>query len=255
MTAPRINDDCTDDIFAEFEPLKPTSASMRYFPDLIQGSEEWLAARQGLLTASEMKHILTPTLKPANNDKTRAHVYELLAQRITRYVEPTYIGDDMLRGQVDEVEARILYSQHIAPVQEMGFITNDRWGFTIGYSPDGLVGDDGLIECKSRRQKFQAQTIVENVTSGTIPSEYMLQCQTGLLVAERAWCDLISYCGGMPMAVIRVFPDAEIQGAIIEAAEAFEATIAEKLAQYGAAVNSDARLIPTERKIEQEMFT
>lgn len=255
MTAPRTKSDVMDDIFAEFAPPAPKSASMRYFPDLIQGSDEWLAARRGLLTASEMKHILTPTLKPANNDKTRAHVYELLAQRITRYVEPTYIGDDMLRGQVDEVEARILYSQHIAPVQEMGFITNDRWGFTLGYSPDGLVGDDGLIECKSRRQKFQAQTIIEHVAAGTIPSEYVLQCQTGLLVAERDWIDLISYCGGMPMAVIRVFPDDEIQAAILEAAEAFEATVSEKLAQYGAAVNSDARLIPTERKIEQEMFT
>jgi hypothetical protein len=137
----------------------------------------------------------------------------------------------------------------------MGFITNDRWGFTLGYSPDGLVGDDGLIECKSRRQKFQAQTIIEHVAAGTIPSEYVLQCQTGLLVAERDWIDLISYCGGMPMAVIRVFPDDEIQAAILEAAESFEATIAEKLAQYGAAINSDARLIQTERKIEQEMFT
>jgi len=62
-----------------------------YHPEVDQGSEEWLAMRCGLLTASEMKLILTPTLKIANNDKTRAHVWELAAQRITRYTEPTYI--------------------------------------------------------------------------------------------------------------------------------------------------------------------
>jgi hypothetical protein len=68
-----------------------------------QGSESWLQARSGLLTASEVKLILTPTLKIANNDKTRAHVWEIAAQRITEYVEPRYIGDEMLRGHEDEV--------------------------------------------------------------------------------------------------------------------------------------------------------
>ena len=67
----------------------------------------------------------------------------------------------MLRGIEDEVEARILYAAQYAPVQDMGFITNDRWGFTLGFSPDGLIGDDGFLECKSRRQKFQVQTIIE----------------------------------------------------------------------------------------------
>jgi hypothetical protein len=49
---------------------------------LMQGSDEWLEARRGLITASEMSLILTPKLKIANNDKTRTHVYELLAQRV-----------------------------------------------------------------------------------------------------------------------------------------------------------------------------
>lgn len=218
--------------------------------DLVQGSDEWLAARCGLLTASEMKLILTPTLKVASNDKERAHLYELLAQRISRFVEPSYIGDDMLRGMEDEIEARALYAEHVAPVEEVGFITNDKWGFTLGYSPDGLVGDDGLIECKSRRQKFQVETII----SRAVPADYVLQLQTGLLVSERAWCDFISYSGGLPMAVIRVFPDAVMQDAILSAAEAFEARITEKLAAYQEAMASDARLIPTTRRIEQEMM-
>lgn len=227
-----------------------------YFPDLIQGSEEWLAARCGLLTASEMKLVLTPTLKVADNDKTRAHVYELLAQRITRYVEPVYVSDDMLRGQADEVWVKVEYMKHIAEVQEMGFIVNRKWGFAIGYSPDGLVGEDGLIECKSRRQKYQVQTVVEHVATGgtSIPAEYVLQCQTGLLVSERKWLDFISYSGGLPMAVIRVWPDERVQTAILEAAADFEDRITEKLRAWSAALASDATLIPTERRIEEQMY-
>ncbi|OYY74024.1 MAG: YqaJ-like viral recombinase, partial [Sphingomonas sp. 28-62-20] len=207
--------------------------------------------RCGLLTASEMKLIITPTGKVANNDKTRAHAYELLAQRVTKFVEPQYISDDMLRGMDDEVRARQVYAEKYAPVTECGFITNNRWGFTIGYSPDGLIGDEGLIECKSRRAKYQVQTIIENVTGGTIPDDYLMQCQTGLLVSEREWLDFISYSGGLPMAVIRVWPDDAIQGAIIEAAAAFEAKLAERLQIYS---EVSAHLIPTERVIEQEMY-
>lgn len=230
---------------------------IRYYPDLIQGSDEWLAARCGMLTASEMKLVLTPSLKPASNDRKRAHLFELLAQRITGYVEPQYISDDMLRGQEDEVEAKILYAEKYAPVQDMGFISNDRWGFTLGYSPDGLVGDDGLIECKSRRQKFQVQTIIENVAddgSETIPVEFMLQAQTGLLVSERKWLDLNSYSGGLPMATIRVYPEPRVQDAIIATATDFEERLAEKLERYRAALGRGLRLLPTERRVEQEMF-
>lgn len=221
--------------------------------DLIQGTDEWMATRCGLLTASEMDRILTPTLKVANNDKSRAHLWELLAQRITGYVEPHYISDDMLRGMDDEGRARDLYSARYAEVETVGFVTNDRWGFTLGCSPDGLVGDDGLIECKSRRQKYQIQTLVENVGAGTVPEEYTLQIQTALLVTERAWCDFVSYSGGLPMATIRVLPDAAIQEAVVKAAAAFEAALADKLATYRALEKSQARLIPTERTPLQEI--
>lgn len=222
--------------------------------DLIQGSDEWLAARCGLITASEMKLIVTPTLKIASNDKERAHLYELLAQRVTSYVEPHYVSDDMLRGHTDEIEAVDLYSKHYATVTRCGFITNSKWGFTIGYSPDGLVGNDGLVESKSRRQKYQVQTIIENIGDDrgeTIPPEFLMQCQTGLLVAERDWLDLISYSGGIPMAVMRVHPMPHVHEAILEAVAQFEARLAEKLAIYERAI---AELIPTERRIEQEMF-
>jgi len=220
--------------------------TITYHADVIQGSDEWMALRCGVLSASEVKLILTPTLKIAANDKTRAHVWELLAQRLTRYVEPSYIGDAMLRGWRDEILARDLYSQHYGPVTEAGFITNDRWGFTLGYSPDGLVGDDGLIECKSRAQKFQIQTIAEN----EVPAEFMLQLQTGLLVTGRAWVDFISYSGGLPMFVKRVLPDLEIQGAIIDAATAFENTLGQRDGDYIAGLMSMPVVIETERHVD-----
>lgn len=225
-----------------------------YHTNVIQGSDEWLEIRRGRLTASEMKLIITPTLKYADNDKVRAHVYEIAAQRITGYLEPHYISDDMLRGHEDEVEAKIVYAEKIAPVHDVGFITNDKFGFTIGYSPDSLCGKDGCLECKSRRGKYQLQTLVENVANDTIPSEYMIQVQTGLLVSELKWCDFITYCGGMEMAVVRVFPDETIQSAIVAAATHFEAKVQEKIAQYHALKASKARLFPTERRVELDII-
>ncbi len=221
-----------------------------YHNDLIQGSDDWLAQRCGLLTASEMKLIITPTLKVANNDKTRAHAYELAFQRITGFVEPQYVSDAMLRGQEDESYARHAYAEHHAPVQQVGFVTNASLGFTIGYSPDGLVGDDGLIECKSRAGKYQIQTIAENA----VPEDYMIQLQTGLLVTGRKWIDFVSYCGGLPVFVKRVDPDPEFQEAIIAAATAFEARVAEVVQQYHNTLAGMAKVIPTERRTNQEMF-
>lgn len=219
-----------------------------------QGSQQWLDARCGLLTASEMKLIITPTLKIASNDKERAHLYELLAQRITGHVELRYVTDDMLRGQEDEILARAKYADMFAPVIECGFITNSRHGFTIGYSPDGLVAEHGLIEIKSRRQKYQIETLTTHYLAGECPPDFLLQCQTGLLVSERQWLDLISYSGGLPMCVIRVWPDEKVQTAIVKAAASFEARLSARLAEYQELLATDPRLIPTERTVEQEMM-
>ncbi len=222
---------------------------IRYHFDIEQGSEEWHALRCGILTASEMKFIVTPTLKPASNDKERAHLFELLGQRITRHTEPRYISDDMLRGQDDEIDARIRYAEHFAPVTECGFVTNDDHGFVIGYSPDGLVDDDGLIECKSRRQKFQVETILAD----RVPEEYMLQIQTGLLVTGREWLDFVSYCAGLPMFVKRVFPDARYQDAIIAAATDFERRLQEAQQKYAAWLDRQPVVITTVRTIQEEI--
>jgi hypothetical protein len=225
-----------------------------YYEDLVQGSDEWLKARLGLLTASQLKHIVTPTLKPASNDKERALMWELLAQRITGYIEPQYWNDDMLRGQEDEIDAVMLYDKTYEQTQAMGFITNDKWGFIIGYSPDGLVGTDGLVECKSRNQKLQIKTIVDYVSNDTIDPDFMIQCQAGLMISERQWIDQISYSGGLSMSTVRIYPDIAIQNAIIEAATNFENRLKIAQEKYQEVLNSKARLIPTVRKIIQEIY-
>ena len=228
--------------------------SIKIHAEVVQGSEAWAAMRCGLLTASETHLIITPTLKVASNDKEKSHMYELLGQRITAHVEPAYVSDAMLRGQVEEVDAVALYDKHYAKVHHVGFITNDKWGFTLGYSPDGLVGEDGQVECKSRSQKWQMKTLVDYVPNDAIDPDFMVQVQTGLLVSERKWCDLISYCGGLPMATVRVYPDANYQDAIVEAARLFEMRLLAAKVKYDELLEAEApRLIETERKIYEEM--
>ena len=220
--------------------------------DLEQGTPEWLAARRGLMTASEMNLVLTPTLKPSNNDKTRAHIYEIAAQRITDWTEPTYIGDAMLRGHADEITARDLYCDRIEPVEENGFITRDFGGFTLGYSPDGcgIMGNFG-IECKSRIQKHHIKTVITN----EVPTEYMLQIQTGMLITGWDYIDFISFSAGLPMWVVRVEPDPVYQDAIMTAAESFEMSVREQIAAYSDRIANCATVIETEREPdEQEVY-
>jgi hypothetical protein len=204
-----------------------------------------------LICASEIKHLLTvKTLKVATTTRRASTSGNCCFSGSPAMSSRTTSAMTCCEAQEDEFYARQLYAEHYAPVQEVGFVTNDSWGFTIGYSPDALVGDDGLIECKSRRGKFQIQTIAEN----EVPEEYVLQLQTGLLVTGRKWIDFISYSGGLPMFVKRVEPDLLIQGAILAAATAFEAKLAEKEREYRATIATMPKVIETERRIIQEMF-
>lgn len=216
-----------------------------------QGTPEWHALRCGLITASEVKLLMTPTLKPANNDKSRSHLYELAAQRISKYVEPRYISSDMLRGHEDEVRARILYEEHTGrSVQEVGFITNTLGDVTpvpLGFSPDGLVGDDGMIECKSRCQKYQVQTALD----GLVPEEFILQIQTGLLITGREWCDFLSYSGGLPMIIYRVHSDRDMQDRIFDALRSAESKINDIVDQWNDATKANG-WPSTERATESE---
>jgi predicted phage-related endonuclease len=197
-----------------------------------QGSPEWHEARRGIITASVVGQLITPkTVKVASNDKTRGIAFQLIAERITEYVEPSFASFDMEEGHVNEPVARDIYSEHFAPAVEVGFMVRDDWGFRIGYSPDGVVGDDGLVEIKSRRAKKHLATILAD----EVPSENLAQCQTGLMVSGRKWLDYVSYCGGMPLWRKRVFPDPLWFHAITEAAAAFEESATTMTAAYHAA--------------------
>jgi len=169
--------------------------------------------------AHEANH-LPPVFRVSSTDYSRALTLALVAERITGYVEPVQVSRDMERGTLDEPYARDVYSERYAPAHEVGFMVRDfGWG-RIGFSPDGLVGDDGLIEIKSRRQKKHLATILAN----EVPLENMAQIQTGLLVSGRDWLDYVSYCGGMPLYVKRVLPDSRWFEAIQDAARIFEDT-------------------------------
>jgi putative phage-type endonuclease len=216
-------------------------------PDIEQGSDEWHEQRRGMVTASIVGQLITPaTIKPANNPESRGIAAMLAAERITGYTEPTYVSEDMMRGHEVEPRAVEVYSEHYAPVTTTGFMIRDDYGFQLGYSPDGLVGEDGLIEIKSRRQKKHLQTILAD----EVPRENMAQIQCGLLVSGREWCDYVSYCGGMPMWRKRVTLDQKWREAIIIALTAFEVAVASIIADYNKAVEG---LPMTERVIEQEI--
>jgi hypothetical protein len=218
-------------------------------PDLLQGTDEWMDQRRGMVTASVVGKLITPsTVKPANNDYSRALTALLVAERITGWTDPVYVSDDMLRGHEDEPRAIGRYSEayNIPVTYPTGFMVRDDWGFRIGYSPDGLVGKDGLVEVKAPRAKKHLTTVL----SGEVPAEHMAQLQCGLLVSGRAWIDFISYCGGMPMWVKRVEPDQRWFYAIVNAVTAFEETAAGMVAAYHAATEG---LPTTERAFEQEM--
>lgn len=219
--------------------------SLHEYLEVVQGSDEWLEARRGMVTASAVGQLLTgTTLKPANNMESRSLTAQLVAERITGWVDPTYVGDDMLRGWTDEPHALAAYGGHFAAVTTTGFLVRDDWGFEIGYSPDGLVGDDGQVEFKSRRPKKHLQTIL----AGEVPSENMAQVQCGLLVSGRKWCDYLSFCGGMPLYRIRVEADEQWHEAIIAAVAAFETAAAEMTAAYHLSV---AGLPQTERTVQE----
>jgi hypothetical protein len=254
--------------------------SLEIFKELEQGSEDWFAARCGIVTASVIGQLITkgspdalavecprcqaqaaepcistarkvptpiktahderaskaaelpPVYKPAVNDTSRALTYLLAAERITGRVVQTFTSAAMERGNLDEPIARDKYSEHHAPATEVGFMVNSFERYRLGYSPDGLVGDDGLIEIKSREPKKHLATILAN----EVPAENMAQCQAGLLVSGREWIDYVSFCGGMPLWTKRVEPDMRWFHAIQEAVELLESNAADIISRYQAAV-------------------
>jgi putative phage-type endonuclease len=223
----------------------PPQAQPTYHFDVEQGTDEWHALRRGVITASAIGKLLTAGGKPANNDTSRAQLYQLLAERITGESDQGFYNDDMARGQKLEPLARDLYAKHRSPVQECGFITLTTAAGTLGYSPDGLVGDDGLIEIKCPRPK----THLKSLLTGVLPVEYVPQVQTGLAVTGRRWCDYISYSPGLPLFVQRCQPVPAVIAAIFLAHETAEQVLAALMTDYGAAAAKFPATEPMEVKI------
>lgn len=181
-----------------------------------------------------------PVFEVADNETSRGLTETLIAERLTGWTEDTAMNSDMWRGVEAEPFARDVYRKHHAPVTEIGFMVREEDGWQLGFSPDGLVGDDGLIEIKAPRAKTHLRTILAD----QVPAQYVAQCQAGLLVSGRKWCDFVSYVSGMPLFVKRVYPDAQWFEAIEAACIAFEATAVKTVAKYRTAT---AGLVQTER--------
>jgi len=202
--------------------------TIEYHWDLIQGSDEWLAARLGIITGSQMKELITPTGKIANNKDSRAIVYKKVYERLTNEIDDNFCSYHMERGHTFEPFARDLYSKKREQVRECGFITRKFDGFKIGYSPDGIVGDDGLIEIICPESHKHIKEICED----TEPEEKWMQMQTGLLVTGRKWCDYISHFNGLHQRIVRVYPDFELHELITDATKNLEECININLKLY-----------------------
>lgn len=167
-----------------------------------QGSPEWVACRLGIPTASEFDSILANGKGGQPSKTRRTYMLKLIGERLTGEQMWSYNNEHMERGKIMEDEARDWYAfASDAEPQRVGFIRN---GYK-GCSPDSLVGDNGMLEIKTKLAHLQADVLL----SKELPSEHRAQVQGQLWVAEREWCDFVSYWPKMPPFRIRVYRDEE----------------------------------------------
>lgn len=163
--------------------------------DFPQKSPEWYAARAGIPTAS-----MFATVMAAGEGKVRgSYMRKLAGEIITGIPMENYSNDDMERGVAQEPEIRSRYCfMHDADITPVGFIRNG----SKGCSPDGLIGNDGMVEFKSAAP----HVMIEILMDGVVPKRHLPQCQGGLWVAERTWVDLvIGSSPSLPLFVHRLF--------------------------------------------------
>jgi putative phage-type endonuclease len=169
-----------------------------------QRSPEWFAARCGVMSASNFDKLITSTGKPST--QIDGYINQMIADKIIGYVPSNGAEQPnaaMQRGTDMEPEARAYYELIATPVVEVGFCLHDEYEF--GCSPDGLVGDDGLLEIKCP----SAHTQIEYIKSNSIPSKYVAQVQGQMLVTGRKWCDFLSYHPDLKPLLVRVQRDAD----------------------------------------------
>jgi putative phage-type endonuclease len=187
---------------------------------LVQGSEAWFAARLGKVTASRIADVAART-KTGYGASRASYMAELIVERLTRQTAPSYENDAMRWGTEQEPAARMAYSfMQDASVEEAGFVPHPLIADT-GASPDGLIGNLGLLELKCPT----TATHIETLLSQKIPGKYISQMQWQMACTGRHWADFVSYDPRLPASmqlwVRRVDRDASLIGELEDEVRAF----------------------------------
>lgn len=173
---------------------------------MIQGSQEWFAARLGKVTASKVADVMATT-KSGPAASRQNYMMELLCQRLTGNIEQGFTNAAMQRGTELEPVARSAYeARNGLFVTEVGLIDHPTLdGFAA--SPDGLAGDDGLIEIKCPN----TATHVAFLRTGKPDGKYIWQMLAQMECAGRQWCDFVSFDDRLPeplqFASVRIMRD------------------------------------------------
>lgn len=173
---------------------------------MIQGSEEWHAARLGCVTASRVADVMAKT-KSGPAAARKNYMMELLCQRLTGQREEGFTSAAMQRGIDMEPLARSAYEIETGEiVTEAAFVLHPQ-AKHFGASPDGLVGNDGLLEIKCPNTAQH----VEFIRTGKPDARYIWQMQAQMECTGREWCDFVSFDDRMPerlqMRVVRIKRD------------------------------------------------
>ena len=186
--------------------------------DCEQGSDEWLAARLGVPSASNFGKVVSPTGKLSASKK--GYMLDLLAERLTGESTSFTSNAWMDRGTELEPEAANLYEfMTDSECEEKGFLLDDSGKF--GASPDRIVGEGGLeIKCP------KPATHVEYLLAGKAPTKYLPQIQGCMLVTGAKWWDFMSYCPGIKPLIVRVKRDedylAKLESELLKLADEIE---------------------------------
>lgn len=157
-----------------------------------QRSEEWFAARCGKVTASRIADVMATT-KSGYGAARKNYMAQLTIERLTGAVAESYTNAAMQWGTDTEPFAREAYELMSGNlVEEVGFIVIPQ--MMAGASPDGLVGDDGLVEIKCPN----SATHIETLLSAKVERQYLLQIQWQMFATDRRWCDFVSYDPRLP---------------------------------------------------------
>lgn len=158
-----------------------------------QRSPEWYAARLGKVTASRVADLMAKT-KTGFSTSRQNYMAELICERLTGRPTEGYTNGAMQWGIDTEPQAKAAYTfLHDAPIVECAFAVHEKIP-AFGASPDGLVGDDGLLEVKCPN----TATHLEFLLTKSIPGKYLTQMQTQMACTNRQWCDFVSFDPRLP---------------------------------------------------------